>query len=1032
MKIAEICVKRPVFAVMLIAFLVTLGVFSFRSLGVDLFPKVDPATVNVKVDLPGSSPDEMVSSVVLPLEDAISSVSGIDEMMVRASEGSASITTTFKLERDIETATQDVREKVSTTLKNLPPNILPPIITQVDPDSDPILTVVVSGPMSRRELTEIADKIVRRGIQTVDGVGAVDLVGGQNREIRVLIDAQRLTAHNLTVTQLRDALVNENIEEPGGHMIRGPEQVDLRTLGRITSAEQFGDVIVAYRAGAPVRVRDVAQVEDGAEELRIWAMLDGKDVVSVQVTRQAGTNSVQIADEVKRRVQLLKTQVPPGVQLQVIGDISTFIKASVDSLLEHLILGSVLASIVVLLFIRNLRAVAIAAVAIPASVISTFTLMKYMNFTLNNMTLLALTLAVGIVIDDAIIVLENIFRYMEEKGAGPMEAAIQGTKEIGLAVMATTLSLVIIFLPIAFMTGYARRYVNPFGWTMALSILVSMLVSFTLTPMMSSRLLKVDRSSGHARSREWKFAQWLERTYLCALNWSLDHRLVLVAVCVLVFLSSIPLHNLVGRDWVPFDDQNELNTGVDFPEGQSLDRTIAAFTEMAKRVSTIPEVVFVEAYTQGLTYHGHLYISLKDRSQRSRSSAEIGQDVRKVLAPFSNAAVSVRLPSVLGGETYAPIRAIIRGPDIEKLAVYGQSAALKMSEWPGMLDASPDLKLNKPELQVKVDRQRAADLGVRMTDVASAVRLLYSGQDEISTFKEGSEQYPVTMQLIPEQRDNLDVLAQLMVPSAKQGQVRLESLASIERGNGPITISRYNRQFQVSILANVAQGYPLDAAADATRRAILSLHLPPGYSFGFSGPVRILDETTVNMILAVLLASIFMYMVLAAQFESFSYPFIIMLTLPLSIPFALFSLWITHRSLNLWSMLGVFLLLGIVKKNGILQVDYTNRLRREGIPLREALLEANRVRLRPILMTTFSIVAGLIPVALGIGVGSEQRAAIAVTIIGGQTLCLGLTLLVVPVAYSYLASLQLVPWSEYTSLAWTRMRTQVTRRFGIF
>jgi HAE1 family hydrophobic/amphiphilic exporter-1 len=655
-----------------------------------------------------------------------------------------------------------------------------------------------------------------------------------------------------------------------------------------------------------------------------------------------------------------------------------------------------------------------------------------MDFTLNNMTLLALTLAVGIVIDDAIIVLENIFRHMEEKGLGPVEAAIQGTQEIGLAVMATTFSLVIIFLPIAFMTGYARRYVNSFGWTMALSILVSMLVSFTLTPMMSSRLLKVDSRSGHARSRESKFVQWLERTYLRALNWSLDHRLVIIAVCVLVFLSSIPLHNLVGRDWIPFDDQSELNTGVDFPEGQSLDSTIAAFTEMAKRVSTIPEVLYVEAYTQGLTYHGHLYISLKDRSQRSRSSAEIGQDVRKVLAPFSNAAISVRLPSVLGGETYAPIRAIIRGPDIEKLAVYGQRAALKMSEWPGMQDASPDLKLNKPELQVKVDRQRAADLGVRMADVASAVRLLYSGEDEISTFKEGSEQYPVTMQLVQAQRDDLNVLAQLMVPSAKQGQVRLESLATIERGNGPITISRYNRQFQVGILANVAQGYPLDAAADATRRAILSLHLPPGYSFGFSGPVRILDETTVNMILAVLLASIFMYMVLAAQFESFSYPFIIMLTLPLSIPFALFSLWITHRSLNLWSMLGVFLLLGIVKKNGILQVDYTNRLRSEGIPLREALLEANRVRLRPILMTTFSIVAGLIPVALGIGAGSEQRAAIAVTIIGGQTLCLGLTLLVVPVAYSYLASLQLMPWSEYRTLAWTRMRTQVARRFGIF
>ena len=1031
MKISEVCVQRPIFAVMLIAFLVTLGLFSFRSLGVDLFPKVDPATVNVTINLPGSSPDELTSSVVLPLEDAISSISGLDELNVRVAEGSANLNCTFKLERDIEGATQDVREKVAGALKNLPPNILPPIIAKVDPDSDPILTIVVSGSGGRRDLTEVADKIVRRGIQTVDGVGEVSLIGGQAREIRVLIDAQRLTAHNLSVTQLRDALVNENIEEPGGHLIHGPEDVGLRTMGRIATPDQFGDIIVAYRGGAPIRVRDVARVEDSAEELKVWAMMGGKDVVSVQVTRQMGTNTVQIADEVKRRVELLKKQVPPGVKLQVIGDISTYIKASVNSLLEHLILGSVLASIVVLLFIRNLRAVIIASVAIPASVISTFTLMKYMDFTLNNMTLLALTLAVGIVIDDAIIVLENIFRYMEEKGVGPVEAAIQGTREIGLAVMATTLSLVIIFLPIAFMTGYARRYVNSFGWTMALSIMVSMLVSFTLTPMMSSRLLKVSATGGHAASRDSKFAKWIEHTYLRGLDWALNHRALMLAVCVGVFLLTFPLYHLVGRDWIPFDDQNELNAAADFPEGQSLDRTIATFTDMAAQVSKIPEVVFVEAYTQGQTYHGHLYISLKERSQRNRSSAEIGKDVRKLLNTYPNAMITVRLPSVLGGENNSPIRAIIRGPDIEKLAVFGQRATEKMREWPGMQDVSPDMKLNRPELQVKVDRQRAADLGVRMADIASAVRLMYSGEDEISTFKENSEQYSVTMQLLPEQRDNLDVLAGLMVPSEKQGQVRLENIAAIERGNGPLLITRYNRQFQVSVSANVDPDYPLDAAADATRSAMASLHLPPGYSFGFSGPVRILDETTLNMILAVLLASIFMYMVLAAQFESLTYPFIIMLTLPLSIPFALFSLWITHRSLNLWSALGVFLLLGIVKKNGILQVDYTNRLRDQGMPLREALMEANRVRLRPILMTTFSIVAGLIPVALGLGAGSEQRAAIAVTIIGGQTLCLALTLLVVPVAYSYLAQLQMIHWSEHADLLWGRVRTQVARRFGV-
>ena len=1036
MKIADVCVQRPIFAVMLIAFLVTLGIFSYRSLGVDLFPRVDPATVNVRITLPGASPEEMTSTIVLPLEDAISSVSGVDEMNARISEGSASITSTFQLDRDIESAAQDIREKVAGAMNRLPPNVLPPVIRKVDPDSDPILSVVVSGARSRRELTEIADKLVRRGIQTVDGVGQVDLVGEQVRQIRILIDAQRLTAHNLTVAQVRDAIVAENVEQPGGHVIQGAEDVGLRTMGRVTDAEQFANIIIAYRGTAPIRVRDVAQVEDGAEDLRVWASLDGNDVVTVQVRRQMGTNTVEIAGQVKARVQALQRQMPAGVKLQVIGDVSEFIKASVNSLLEHLILGGVLASIVVLIFIRNWRAVIIASVAIPTSVISTFTLMKYMNFTLNNMTLLALTLAVGIVIDDAIIVLENIFRHMEEKGEGPIEAAINGTREIGLAVMATTLSLVIIFLPIAFMTGYARRYVNSFGWTMALAIMVSMLVSFTLTPMLSSRLLKVKPQergeSHHGGSRDAKFLIWLDRTYTRALDWSLDHRAAIALICVAAFLTTFPLYRMVGRDWIPYEDQNELDVQLDFPEGQSLDRSMVIMTDMTDKAKQIAGVAYVEPFTQGQTNHGHLYVRLVPRSQRTRSSELVGVELRKLMQGYRNLTFTVRLPTVLGGENYSPIRAIIRGPDIDKLAVFSQRAAVEMRKFPGMVDINPDLRLNKPELQVKVDRQRASDLGVRMADVGSAVRLMYSGQDEISTFKEGEEQYPVVMQLLPEQRDDPDVLARLMVPSAKQGQVRLESIATIERGTGPQLLSRYNREFQATVTAGVARGYALDAAAEATRRAMVSLRLPPGYSFRFSGPVRILNETTTNMILAVALASIFMYMVLAAQFESFGYPFVIMLTLPLSIPFALFSLWITGRSLNLWSALGVFLLLGIVKKNGILQVDYTNRLRSEGVPLRQALVEANRVRLRPILMTTMSIVAGLIPVAIGLGAGSEQRAAIAVTIIGGQSLCLILTLLVVPVAYSYLAQMEGLPWSEYAGLFWGRVRTQVARRFGLF
>src|SRR5438270_124696 len=1024
MKLAETCVKYPVFTVMLIAFLVTLGAFSYRDLAVDLFPKADPATVNVEVRLPGAPPEEVVTGVVLPLEDAISSVSGIDEIQVYSFEGFADITCTFVLERDIEGAAQDIRDKVAGAIDRLPRDTLPPIITKLDPQSDPILTLLVSGPMSRRELTEIADKQVRRAIQTVDGVGSVELNGGQMRQIRVLLDAQRLTAHHFTVLDVRDALQRENIEAPGGRMITGPQELGLRTLGRVTSAEQFGEIVIGTRGGAPVRVRDVAQVEDGAQELRTWSALFGKDappedVVSIQVLRQSGVNTVRVADDVRAKVQGLRPQLPPGVQLQIVHDISDFIKASVHSLIEHLILGSILASFIVWVFIRNWRAVLIAGVAIPASVIATFALMRGMDFSLNNMTLLALTLAVGIVIDDAIIVLENIFRYMEDKGRDRVQAAIEATKEIGLAVMATTLSLVIIFLPIAFMTGYARKYVNSFGWTMAMAIMVSLLVAFTLTPMMSSRMLQL--SGKEKKTHSVGFLHSVDAVYLKTLRWALAHRGTILVICMLAFASTFGFYHLVGRDWIPADDQNELISSYTLPEGTSLEKTTKLATEMSERVLALPEVALVESFTHGPTNHAHLFIVLVPRSERKRIHLQLAADVRKIESSYRNMTHNVRLPSVLGGEIYFPIAAVIRGPELLRLAEISKAAADHMAKYPELVDVNPSLNLNTPELQVKVDRQRAADIGVRMTDVSDAVRLFYSGEDEITRFKEGSEQYPVTMQLLPEQRDNPEVLARMMVPSSKLGQVRLENVATIQRGAGPAMLQRYNREFQVSVYANVGAGYPLDLAAAHTVQSIKEVGLPSGYSYTFTGQVKVLEETTWNLLLAMLLASIFMYMVLAAQFESFSYPFIIMLTLPLSVPFALFSLWITGRALSLWSALGMFLLLGIVKKNGILQVDYTNRLRAGGMPLQEAILEANRVRLRPILMTTLSIIAGLIPVAVGIGAGSEQRASIAVTIIGGQTLCLLLTLLVVPVAYSYLAELEAVSWTEWAARIFGRL-----------
>src|SRR5262245_10329741 len=534
MGLAELCVKRPVFAVMLIAFLVTLGVFSFRDLGVDLFPKADPATVNINIRLPGATPEEVTTQVVMPSEEALSTLSGLDELQAMTTEGSTRITARFVLERDIADAAQDVREKVSGALRDLPPNILPPVIQKADPDSDSVIAVVVASPRSLRETSEIADKQVKRVLETVDGVGEVSITGARERQVRVFVDADKLQAHNLTITDVERAIREENVEVPGGRISRAQTELGVRTLGRIGAVDQFEDIIVANVASTPIRVHDIGRVEDTYAEPRTWNRLEGKEAVSLEVRRQAGTNTVRIIDAVKKKLAEIQRTLPRDVELRIIKDQSVFINASIASLQEHLLFGSVLASLVVLLFIRDLRSVLIAALAIPTSIVATFTLLKAMHFTLNNMTLLALTLAVGIVIDVAIVVLENIVRFVEEKGQPPFQAAIEATREITLAVLATTISLVIIFLPIAFMSGYAKRYVNEFGWTMAFSILVSMLISFTLTPMLSSRFLKPGRPGAHA-SKEWPLFVWVTRKYTELLGWALDHRRRVAAIAVGVF-----------------------------------------------------------------------------------------------------------------------------------------------------------------------------------------------------------------------------------------------------------------------------------------------------------------------------------------------------------------------------------------------------------------------------------------------------------------------------------------------------------------
>src|SRR6266850_7375695 len=548
--LSEICVRRPVFATMLVMSLVVLGVFSFRNLGVDLFPRADPATVNVSLSLPGASPDEISSSVIEPMEEAISGVSGIDEISARISEGRGNITVRFVLERDLNDAVNDVREKVAGAIKSVPPELLPPVITKVDPDADPVISIMVSSDaMSLRTLTELADKQISRAVQSVNGVGQVTLAGTRAREVHIVVDIEKLNSYGLSIAQVRDAVVAENVEIPGGAVEQGKGQLLLRTMGRIDATEDFNNIVVATKNGTPIRVADLGHAEDSSERPTSSVWHGDKPAVLLDIRRAMGENTVAVIEGVRARLQTIERTLPKAVTLTVVRDDSKFIYASVASLEEHLIFGSLFAAIVVMFFIRNIRAVVIAALAIPASIISSFTLMNIMGFTLNNMTLLGITLAVGIVIDDAIVVLENIFRYIEEKDCSPFEAAIKGTREVALAVMATTLSLVVIFLPIAFMTGYARRYINPFGWTMAFSILVSMLVSFTLTPMLSSRFLRLSDADADHKTKEKGFFHWLDEWYGRQVNWALDHSAVIIAISVITFLLVFPLNRMVGRDF---------------------------------------------------------------------------------------------------------------------------------------------------------------------------------------------------------------------------------------------------------------------------------------------------------------------------------------------------------------------------------------------------------------------------------------------------------------------------------------------------
>jgi HAE1 family hydrophobic/amphiphilic exporter-1 len=1011
MILADLCVRRPVFATMFIGVLVVLGWFSYERLGVDLFPKVDIPTVMVTTTLPGAAPEETEARITKPLEEAINTVSGIDEMRSNTLEGVSRIIIEFKLERNLDAAVQDVRDKISTVLDQLPDGTKPPLVQKFDLDATPILTMTVTGYQSIKELTEIARRKLKEPLESVDGVGAIDIAGGRDREIHIAVDAAKLHASGLSMQDIAAAVDRQNVEYPGGRLSRGMSEEMLRTLGRITAVPDFSRVIIADQNGKPVTVGDVATVEDSVKEPRSLSRWDNQNAVSLVVTKQSGANTIEVVDRVRARYAEIKDTLPPGINVIFSRDSSSFIRDAIHTVQEHLVLGGVCAAIVVFFFLGSIRSTLIAAVAIPVSIISTYSLILWMGFTLNRMTLLALTLAVGIVIDDGIVVLENIYRFIEEKGMEPIAAAKAATAEVGLAVSATTLSLVVIFVPVAFIKGVMGRFLNSFGLTMAFAIMVSLLVAFTLTPMLCSRYLP---RPGELKKRAKKssFFGAIERWYEVALRWALAHRGLIVALSIALVISIPFLAKIVGATFMPDDDSSEFAVNIRTPPGYSLAHTDAVVRDIETRLRTIPEVRHLFTTVGDTNGDDRVTVAqvlakLAPLSERVRSQEQIMAQARAMLTGFPAMRISVDAvkPWEQGGYRDVDVEYDLRGPNLDLLRDYADRLRAMLEKLPGVVDLDSSYEGGLPELQVHIDRQKAADLGVSVGDIAQTMRTMVQG-DVITRYREGQDTYDVRLQLAGKDREDPAVIAGLTIPSATAGQVRLDNVANLVHGTGPVQIDRQDRQRQIALIFNLAPGAAMNKVIAQVRKDAKALKMPAGYTTALGGESKIYGEMVSGFVVAFLLSIIFMYMVLAAQFESFIHPITIMLSLPLAVPFALISLLFFREHLMLFSTLGILLLFGIVKKNSILQIDQTINLRRQGLPRRQAILTANRERLRPILMTTAALVAGMIPVAIGRGTGDSSVRAIALVVIGGQTLCLVITLLITPVAYSIFDDLE--------------------------
>ncbi|MFO0622120.1 MAG: efflux RND transporter permease subunit [Polyangia bacterium] len=1034
MVLSDISIKRPVFITMIMLAFVVLGGFAFRRLSVDEFPNVDLPVITVTTVWPGAGPESVESDISKKIEESLNTVAGVKQISSQSLEGVSSVVVVFHLNVKINDAANDVREKISRIKADLPQDAKDSLIERLDPGDKPILALALSSDsMSLKELTELADSSLRKKLENVPGVGKVTLVGGAKREIEVLLDPARLDARSLLPTDIINGLKSSNLDLPAGRIERGSQETLLRVAGRVREVREFAELPLRMPTGGVTRLGDVATLRDGTEEKRslslvsrgLWTEGAGgefqvKPSVALEIRKQSGQNTVQVADSVRERMAELKAELPSEVQLDVVIDNSVFIRASVEQVEEDLLLGAILTVAIVFLFLQSWRSTVITGLTLPISVIGAFTAIWAAGFTLNQLTLLALTLAIGLLIDDAIVVRENIVRHAE-MGKDHVRAAKEGTDEIGLAVLATTFSIIAVFVPVAFMGGIIGRFFFQFGITISVAVLLSLFVSFTLDPMMSSVWPEPHHQDPSKRNFFMRavasFNVAFDRMsvgYRAIIEWALAHRIATVIATTLIFVATLGLGPLVGFSFFPETDRGEFIVMLRTPVGSSLTYTESKTREILHRIHEDKDIAYtystIGAGATGTVTEGQIYVKLRSKKERSRSIFKIRPDVRERIAQLVDVSTSVVDAGGVGGPQ-SPLQISVKGPELSQLDTISKQVLATVQATQGAVDVQISQENTKPELRLSIDRQRAADLGVSVAEIATTLRVLVAG-DLAGNFEDkNAETYNIRVRLPSTGRTSQKDVARLFVPGAMRAEggrtlVALDQVANLSRGVGPSKINRIDLAREVRITGGV-EGRPLGDVSTDIKNAVAKLELPSGYVVDLGGQSKDLKETVGYFMETLFLAIVFIYLVLASQFESFLQPLAIMLSLPLSLIGVFAAMLVSRGTMNMMSMIGLIMLMGLVTKNAILLIDNANQRRAEGLGREEALIAAGEIRLRPILMTTLAMIFGMLPLALALGEGSEFRSPMARAVIGGLISSTVLTLVVVPVVYTYLDSLGL-------------------------